>query len=354
MDPARRPQARSRNEGEEPLEDSTKGGEGFGGGLGDGFDPFGFESRDGEDAADGGDGAAAGAASGGARRAGATAAAPAFWGARAPGGGGGARGGVAVAEGGAGGAAGGGMRSSVFPGTGGMPPMWPGFPPPWAGVQAAGSSSGAGGWSDWLAAVAAIGPNLLHGDVPTMSTGAPRTMGIHSDATREEEAPTPPPATNRRKFYNGDAGYPNRPGYLTPYKGQRYHIPDWRRGAAPSGEQEAFNFLHSSIRNSVERAFGVWENKWRILFNMPSYPMEKQMMIIAATMCLHNFIRENDALDKHFVKCDRNPDYVPTIPSRYARYVPRNASDTSTRHSSDRSMDKFRDDLARAIYLSRS
>ena len=79
------------------------------------------------------------------------------------------------------------------------------------------------------------------------------------------------------------------------------------------------------------------------------------MMIMAATMCLHNFIRENDSQDKHFIKCDRNPDYVPTIPSRYSKYLPsRNASDTSTLHSSHRDMDRFRDDLAKAIYLSRS
>jgi hypothetical protein len=32
-----------------------------------------------------------------------------------------------------------------------------------------------------------------------------------------------------------DAGYPNRLGYLAPYKGQMYHVPDWRRGATPSG-----------------------------------------------------------------------------------------------------------------------
>jgi hypothetical protein len=50
-----------------------------------------------------------------------------------------------------------------------------------------------------------------------------------------------------------DEGYPNRLGYLAQYKGQRYHVPDWRRGTAPSGEQETFNYLHSSIRNVVER-----------------------------------------------------------------------------------------------------
>jgi hypothetical protein len=157
------------------------------------------------------------------------------------------------------------------------------------------------------------------------------------------------------KYYCVDAGYPNRPGYLAPYKGQRYHVPDWRRGPAPNGEQEHFNHLHSSIRNVVERAFGVWKMKWRVLLKMPSYKMEVQKMIVAATMCLHNYIRENHALDLDFVKCDRNPDYVPTIPDRYARFQPsQNASDTSTTQSNDRTMDRFRDDIARAVFLSRS
>ena len=49
------------------------------------------------------------------------------------------------------------------------------------------------------------------------------------------------------KYYHVDAGYPNRSGYLAPYKGQRYHVPEWRRGPAPSGEQELFNNWHSSI-----------------------------------------------------------------------------------------------------------
>jgi hypothetical protein len=38
------------------------------------------------------------------------------------------------------------------------------------------------------------------------------------------------------KYYMVDAGYLKRLGYLAPYKGQRYHVPDWRRGTAPSGE----------------------------------------------------------------------------------------------------------------------
>ena len=104
----------------------------------------------------------------------------------------------------------------------------------------------------------------------------------------------------------------------------------------------------------VERSFGVWKMKWRILLKMPSYPIEKQKMIVGATMCLHNFIRENNAQEKYFSKCDHNPDYVPTIPKWYKKYTPKNAGDTSTWESNDRNMDKFCDDLAKAIYLSRS
>jgi hypothetical protein len=103
------------------------------------------------------------------------------------------------------------------------------------------------------------------------------------------------------KYYAVDVVYPNRPGYLAPYKGARYHVLDWRRGPAPSGEHEHFNHLHSSIRNAVERAFGVLKMKWRILLKMPSFPLDKQKMIVAAIMCLHNFIRENNAQDKDFL-----------------------------------------------------
>jgi hypothetical protein len=88
---------------------------------------------------------------------------------------------------------------------------------------------------------------------------------------------------------------------------------------------------------------------------MPSYPMKKQMMIIATTMCLHKFIRENHAQDKHFLKCDQNPGYIPTIPARYRSHcISQALGDTSSAKVDDRMMDKFRDDLARAIYISRS
>jgi hypothetical protein len=124
------------------------------------------------------------------------------------------------------------------------------------------------------------------------------------------------------KYYMVHAGYPNSLGYSAPHKGQRYHVPDWRRGATPSGEQETLNYFYSSIHNVVEHTFGVWKMKWRILLKMSSYPMSKQKMIVATTMYLHNFIHENHALDRHFHICDQDPNYMSTIPHRYATHAP--------------------------------
>jgi len=104
-----------------------------------------------------------------------------------------------------------------------------------------------------------------------------------------------------------DSGYPNRVGYLAPYRNQRYHVPEFQQARA-RGKLEYFNYLHSSLRNVVERSFGVLKMKWRILGGIPSYSPEKQKMIISACMCLHNFIRDSALQDEHFDMFE-NADY---------------------------------------------
>jgi hypothetical protein len=61
-----------------------------------------------------------------------------------------------------------------------------------------------------------------------------------------------------------------------------------------------FNHAHSSLRNVIERSFGVLKMKWRILLHLPSYPIEKQSKIIVACMTLHNFIRGHNLDDSDF------------------------------------------------------
>jgi hypothetical protein len=123
------------------------------------------------------------------------------------------------------------------------------------------------------------------------------------------------------KFYLVDSGYPNRPGYLAPYKGTKYHLPEFRRGPMPRGKKELFNYSHSSLRNVIERSFGVLKMKWRILLDLPSYPMRKQSQIIMACMAIHNFIRESALPDTEFDMCDQDENYVPMAEARRRRSI---------------------------------
>jgi hypothetical protein len=59
------------------------------------------------------------------------------------------------------------------------------------------------------------------------------------------------------KYYLVDARYPNEYGYLSPYKGARYHFQDFRRRGQPTSRKERFNRAHSPLQNVIERAFRV-------------------------------------------------------------------------------------------------
>lgn len=112
-----------------------------------------------------------------------------------------------------------------------------------------------------------------------------------------------------------DSGYPNQTGYLAPYKGQKYHLLEFRRGIEegrhPTGKKEIFIHAHSQLRNVIERSFGVLKMKRRILLHEPSYAIEKQTRIIVACMALHNWIRESALHDDEFYKSDQDENYMP-------------------------------------------
>ena len=86
-------------------------------------------------------------------------------------------------------------------------------------------------------------------------------------------------------------------GFLTPYKGERYHIPKFEQGELLHRPDERFNYLHSSLHSVIERTFGVWKNKWKILRSMPPFHICTQGHIIVATMVLHNFIKAHENND---------------------------------------------------------
>ncbi|KAJ9540575.1 hypothetical protein OSB04_027081 [Centaurea solstitialis] len=101
----------------------------------------------------------------------------------------------------------------------------------------------------------------------------------------------------RPGYYLVDAGYTNGEGFLAPYRGQRYHLNDWRGGHQPTTPKEFFNMKHSSARNVIERCFGMLKAKWGILRDNSYYPIDSKVRIIMACCLLHNFLMREMPID---------------------------------------------------------
>ncbi|XP_014492739.1 protein ALP1-like [Vigna radiata var. radiata] len=97
------------------------------------------------------------------------------------------------------------------------------------------------------------------------------------------------------KYYLGDAGFMLKSTVLTPYRGVRYHLKEYtRRG--PQNARELFNHQHSSLRNVIERTFGVLKKRFPIIASgiEPHYDLETMTEIILACCILHNFLPSVD------------------------------------------------------------
>jgi hypothetical protein len=54
------------------------------------------------------------------------------------------------------------------------------------------------------------------------------------------------------KYYLVHSSYANKKGFLSPYKGEKYHLLEFQQGPTHSGKKEMFNHLHSSLHNVIE------------------------------------------------------------------------------------------------------
>ena len=109
------------------------------------------------------------------------------------------------------------------------------------------------------------------------------------------------------KYYLGDAGYGLSKLVLTPYRGVRYHLREFEvNGQGPANAKELFNLRHSSLRNVVERIFGVSKRRFPILVKMSPYGFEFQCDIVQCCFLLHNFVHINQLYDDQFYNEDGN------------------------------------------------
>jgi hypothetical protein len=103
------------------------------------------------------------------------------------------------------------------------------------------------------------------------------------------------------KYYLGDCGYSLSRLVLVPYRGVRYHLKEWGQGnEKPQNRKELFNLRHSSLRNAVERIFGVTKKRFPILTKFPTYDYDVVTELIQCCFLLHNFIRINEEYEDQF------------------------------------------------------
>ncbi|KAL0449386.1 UNVERIFIED_CONTAM: hypothetical protein Slati_1495000 [Sesamum latifolium] len=102
----------------------------------------------------------------------------------------------------------------------------------------------------------------------------------------------------RGNYYLVNSVYSNAEGFLSPYRGVRYHLKEWESGNnTPQNHQEFFNMKHASARNVIERTFGLLKARWAILRSPSFYDIDDQNRIIIACCLLHNFIHQEMSVD---------------------------------------------------------
>lgn len=72
------------------------------------------------------------------------------------------------------------------------------------------------------------------------------------------------------KYYFIDASYSNLDIILVPYQGIQYHLREQAlANMRPTNSKELFNLQHASLRNVIERSFGILKKRFGILLKVP-------------------------------------------------------------------------------------
>jgi hypothetical protein len=87
----------------------------------------------------------------------------------------------------------------------------------------------------------------------------------------------------------GDDAYKGSGQIVTPYP-----------GSALAEEERAFNFFHSRTRMHIERAFGVWKERWGMFHRPSCLSLKNVMSVVKCTMILHNMCIDNNVAPTTF------------------------------------------------------
>lgn len=115
------------------------------------------------------------------------------------------------------------------------------------------------------------------------------------------------------KYYLVDTGYVNTDGFIAPFPGIRYHLPEYRgANLLPRNANELFNHRHASLGNAIQKCFDVLKTRFPILKLAPQYAFHTQRDIVIAACVIHNHIRREEKSDWLFK--DVEGRYVEELP----------------------------------------
>ncbi|CAL2260204.1 unnamed protein product [Prunus armeniaca] len=69
-------------------------------------------------------------------------------------------------------------------------------------------------------------------------------------------------------------------------------------GRDPENENELFNLRHASLRNVIERIFGILKSRFTIFKSAPPFLFNTQEELMVACAALHNFLRKECRSDE--------------------------------------------------------
>src|ERR1700709_947933 len=150
--------------------------------------------------------------------------------------------------------------------------------------------------------------------------------------------------TPEKKYWLGDTGYSNSNPVLVPYRSTRYHLKEQRlSGKKPENSKELFNLRHASLRNVIERVFGVLKRKYQILQTPSEYSIETQTRIILACATLHNWVRSIEGVNADILletEGNQERGKEQQVAVEYPKGV-----------VTSRQMDRFRDEIAEKMWI---
>ncbi|KAI5313371.1 hypothetical protein L3X38_042545 [Prunus dulcis] len=117
------------------------------------------------------------------------------------------------------------------------------------------------------------------------------------------------------KYFLVDCGFPNRRQFLAPFRGVRYHLQDFAgQGRDPENATELFNLRHASLRNVIERIFGIFKSRFTIFKSAPPFPYRTQVELVLACAGLHNFLCRECRSDEFPIELENESSSSSSLP----------------------------------------